>query len=100
MKAYCNYLVFAFLFTLATTHAQQRDSLRFPINDRRGDIFSNTSKNPFDLRDTSLIKQKIEYDPKTKSYYVVEKIGNSFYRKPVSISFEEFQRLQAQRAER
>ena len=99
MKAYCNYLVFAFLFTLATTHAQQRDSLRFPINDRRGDIFSNTSKNPFDLRDTSLIKQKIEYDPKTKSYYVVEKIGNSFYRKPVSISFEEFQRLQAQRAE-
>ena len=42
-----------------------KDSLRFPISDRRSDRFTAGNKNPFDLSDTSIIKQNIEYDPKT-----------------------------------
>jgi cell surface protein SprA len=79
--------------------AQQKDSTRYPISDRRGDPLSNQSRNPFDIRDTGLIKRDIQYDPKTKEYYIIEKIGSSYYRKPVSMSFDEFWRLRAQQSE-
>ena len=59
------------LLSHAPASAQQRDSLRYPISDRRGDALSERSKNPFDLRDTALIKRTIEYDPKTKQYVIV-----------------------------
>jgi cell surface protein SprA len=79
--------------------AQSNDSLRYPIKDRRGDRYSWQNKNPFDIRDTSLIKQDIEYDPKTKQYYIIEKIGNYTYRRPTYLTFDEFQRIQARKAE-
>ena len=53
--------------------AQQRDSLRYPINDRRADPLSSNNRNPYNIRDTALIKQTVEYDPKTKQYYIIEK---------------------------
>lgn len=79
--------------------AQQKDSTRYPISDRRGDPFSNQSRNPFDIRDTGLIKRDVQYDPKTREYYIIEKIGNSYYRKPVSMTFDEFWRMRAQQSE-
>jgi cell surface protein SprA len=79
--------------------AQTKDSLRFPIQDRRGDAMSAPNKNPFDIKDTGLVKRKTEYDPKTKSYFVSEKIGNIWYRKPASISFEDFWKLEAKKSE-
>ncbi len=87
------------LLLCANGFAQQKDSLRFPISDRRGDPFSVKSNNPFDLRDTGLIKQSTEYDPKTRTYFIREKIGTLNYRKPVALSFEEYQRFQAQKSE-
>jgi len=87
------------LLLCANLSAQQKDSLRFPINDRRGDPYSNTSNNPFDLRDTLLIKKSIEYDPKTKSYFIREKIGSTNYRKPTSLSFDEYYKIQSKNAE-
>ena len=51
----------------------------------------------FDLRDTGFIKRNIEYDPNTKQYYIVEKIGNKYYRTPTSYSMEEFLRLQGRK---
>jgi len=75
------------------------DSLRFPLHDRRGDRFSAQNRNPFDLQDTAYIKQRIEYDPLTKQYYIIEKIGNSYYRKPTYLTFDEFYRLQSQQSE-
>lgn len=81
------------------TKAQRTDSLRYPITDRRGDAFSAQSRNPFDLRDTSLIKRRIEYDPKTKQYYIIEKIGKGYYRTPTYLSFDEYWRLSGQQAE-
>ncbi len=79
--------------------AQKRDTTRFPITDRRGDFMSNKSLNPFDIRDTSLIQTRIEYDWRTKQYYIVEKIGSTYYRKPTSLTFEEFWRLRNKDAE-
>ena len=79
--------------------AQTKDSLRYPITDRRGDVFSNPSKNPFDIRDTGLIKRKTEYDPKTKSFYISEKIGNSWYRKPTVLGMDELLKLESKRSE-
>ncbi len=87
------------LLTGSCAYAQQADSVHYPISDRRGDALSDRSRNPFDLRDTALIKQKIEYDPRTKQYYIIEKIGSTYYRKPTYLTFDEFWRLQAKQSE-
>ena len=75
------------------------DSLRFPLQDRRSDAFSQRQKNPFDLKDPSNLTDSIVYDPKTKEYYIIEKIGGKYFRKPTSIGFDEFMRIQARKAE-
>lgn len=77
----------------------QKDSLRFPISDRRGDPFSVKSNNPFNLSDTGFIKRSVEYDPKTKSYFIREKIGSLNYRKPSVLSFDEYLKIQNKNAE-
>lgn len=82
------------------SYAQQKDSVvHYPISDRRGDPLSSYSKNPFDIRDTTLIKRDIEYDPKTRQYYIIEKIGSKYYRVPTALSYEEFWRLESRKAE-
>ena len=100
MKA-LRYFVCMLILLLSGIRAlsQQKDSLRYPISDRRGDPLSDKSKNPFDIRDTSLIKRNIEYDPKTKQYYIVEKIGKSYYRKPTLLTFDEFWKIRSQQSE-
>ena len=75
------------------------DSLHYPIKDRRGDRFTWKNNNPFDLPDTGFVKQNIRYDPITKEYYIEEKIGNTIYRKPTYLTFDEYSRIQAQQAE-
>ncbi len=75
------------------------DSLRFPITDRRGDKLTFPNRNPFDLRDPANVKDSIIYDPKTKEYYIIEKIGNRYFRKPTSLSFDEFLRIQSRKNE-
>jgi cell surface protein SprA len=76
------------------------DTNRYPLTDRRGDPYSYPNRNTFDLRDTSYIKRNIEYDPKTKQYYIVEKIGDRYYRTPASFSMEEFLRIQGEKDEK
>jgi cell surface protein SprA len=93
------YIIFLLLPAMSAVAQQQKDSVHYPISDRRGDPYSNPSRNPFDLRDTSLIKRDIQYDPVTRQYYIVEKIGNTFYRVPTILTFDEFMRLQSQRDE-
>ena len=38
------------------------NDLRYQIQDKRGDFLSQASNNPYDLRDTSIVKRKVEYD--------------------------------------
>lgn len=83
----------------ADTTRKESDTLRFPIQDRRGDAFQNPSRNAFDLKDPSNIKDSIVYDPATNGYIIYEKIGNRYYRKPGRLSFQEFYDLTSKRQE-
>ncbi|KAF0242241.1 MAG: hypothetical protein FD183_439 [Chitinophagaceae bacterium] len=94
-----NLFIVVFLLLCANLFAQQKDSLRYPISDRRGDFSSAKNNNPFDLKDTALIKQSVEYDPKTKTYILREKIGRTDYRKPASLSFNDYLLSQNKAAE-
>jgi cell surface protein SprA len=71
-----------------------QDTTKYPLSDRRGDPYTYPNKNSFDFRDTGYIKRSIEYDPVTKQYYVVEKIGSRYYRTPMTYSMKEFLELQ------
>ncbi|HNL82683.1 MAG TPA: cell surface protein SprA, partial [Chitinophagaceae bacterium] len=82
-----------------TSKKVNNDSLHYPIKDRWGDRYTWQNKNPFNIRDTSLLKQQIEYDPITKRYYIIEKIGSKTYRTPTYLTFEEFQKIQNYQAE-
>lgn len=72
---------------------------RFPLIDRYGDPYTYPGRNTFDFRDTSYLKRTIEYDPRTNQYYIVEKIGDTYYRTPTSFSMEEFIRMQGRKDE-
>ncbi|MBS1933158.1 MAG: cell surface protein SprA, partial [Bacteroidetes bacterium] len=82
-----------------TAPAKTADTLKFPISDRRGDPFTFPDKNPFNLKDPKNLRDSIEYDPKTKQYYIVEKIGNKYFRKPTYLTFDELMRIRAQQSE-
>lgn len=75
------------------------DTLRFPISDRRSDRYTGRNRNPLDLRDPPNITDSIEYDPKTKEYYIVERVGSFYYRKPTYLTFDEFMRLRSEAQE-
>jgi cell surface protein SprA len=82
-----------------STRPTGNDSLPYPIRDRRGDPYSSGYRNPFDLRDTGYVKRNVEYDPVSKQYYIVEKIGTRYYRTPMTFTMKEFQEMEARRAE-
>ena len=79
--------------------SSKKDSLRWPIYDRRGDPLSNPDVNPFDLKDPSNLHDSIEYDPDTQQYYIVEKIGDQYYREPTYLTMDEMMALESQQAE-
>lgn len=89
------------IIPLNTLFAQNTasDSLRFPISDRRSDRFTNVNHNPFDLSDTAIIKQTIEYDPVTNQYYIKEKIGNAAYRQTTYLTYEEYYKIKTKQDE-
>jgi len=86
-------------FVQANARDLPTDTTRYPLTDRRGDPYANPNYNTFDFRDTSFIKRTVEYDPVTKRYYVLEKVGNHYYRTPTSYSMEEFLLLQGRKDE-
>ncbi len=61
----------------------------FPLKDRYGDFVTDDSYNPFDINPDNL-NQTVEYDPSTNTYVVYERIGDEYYRMPVSLTFEEY----------
>ncbi|MEY3245433.1 MAG: cell surface protein SprA, partial [Bacteroidota bacterium] len=77
----------------------KKDTLRYPIIDRYSDKYTQPGKNPFDLKDPANIRDSIVYDHKAKEYYIIEKIGNKYFRKPTSLTFDEYMRIQARKME-
>ena len=93
------YIIILFCCCNSVLFAQQKDSLRFPINDRRADQFNAPKSHAFDFNDSLYLKREVKYDPKTKTYYVEERIGSRLYRKPVPMSFQQFYQQQSRQAE-
>jgi len=60
------------------------------IEDRTGDFITGGNPNAIDLRDPSAVTQEVEYDPATNRYIVTERIGDSFFRSPTYLTFEEY----------
>ena len=73
--------------------------LRYPIHDKRGDFLSQPSNNPYDLRDTSLIKSKVEYDAVSKRYLLTDMIGSGYKKPTATLSFDEFWKLKTAKDE-
>ncbi|RYZ26385.1 MAG: cell surface protein SprA, partial [Chitinophagaceae bacterium] len=84
-----------------TTNQPPKDTAKYPLTDRRTDPYTDPApdRNPFNLSDTSFVKRSVEYDPKTNQYYIVEKIGNQYYRTPATFSQREFLSLQGKKDE-
>ncbi|MEZ4984640.1 MAG: cell surface protein SprA [Saprospiraceae bacterium] len=68
-----------------------------PLEDRQGDFITNPNTNPFDLNDPSAVEQTIEYDPESGQYMVTERIGETLFRPPTFISFDEYMELSRKR---
>ena len=60
------------------------------IKPRSGDHITDTDKNPFDLKDPSIVDKDVEYDPETGQYIITERIGDEYFRTPTYLSFEEY----------
>ena len=60
------------------------------IKPRYDSFINDTIKNPFDLKDPSIIEKKVEYDPETGLYIITEKIGNDYFTAPTYMTFEEY----------
>jgi cell surface protein SprA len=95
-------IVFSSLYTEARAGYEQNspDTLKYPLTDRRADPYTNRNRNTFDFSDTAYLKRNIEYDPVTKQYFIIEKIGNQYYRTPMTFSMREFMELKARQDER
>lgn len=76
-----------------------RDSLHFPLNDRRGDGLSSGYTGSFDLRNPSNIRDSVVFDPISRRYIVYEYIGGRYYRIPTTYSFEEYWQLRYRQSE-
>jgi len=80
---------------LANSEEVSADSaLHYPIQDRRGDYYTDEPRPSIDLNDPRNVRQTIEYDPANGQFRISERIGNQFYRTPSSMGFDEFLRLE------
>ena len=70
--------------------------LRYPFTDET--ILPGSGKeNSIYLKNPSNIKTNVEYDPVTRQYYYIYKIGETVYRIPTTLSFEEYQNQDMQK---
>ncbi len=60
-----------------------------PIIDGYGDFLTDPNTNPFDINPSN-IEQKVEYDPESNQYVIFEKIGEEYYKTPVTMTFQEY----------
>ena len=86
-------------FQDTSTTPRDTGNLPYPLTDRRGDNLSSTSYNSFDNFRPSNQRDSIVYDSETRRYVVYEKIGNRYYRTPVTYSFNEYWQIRNRQAE-
>ena len=75
---------------LPDTTLKGDNTLRYPFSDET--VMPGSGKeNPIYLKNPSNVKTIVEYDPVTRQYYQSYKIGETTYRIPTTMSFDEFQ---------
>jgi cell surface protein SprA len=79
---------------IARLDSVSKDTLHWPIHDRRGDFLTDSIKSPFDLMDPVNIHDSIAYDPETQQYYIYERIGSQYYREPTAYTQDEMLQIQ------
>ncbi len=99
-KKHFSFLIIVFcLLAPILSWSQSKDCLPYPIRDRRGDFLFNTSRNPFDIRDTSLLTRRVEFDSISGQYVLFEKIGDVYYRMPTELTLSQLVQLQSRAQE-
>ena len=85
-----NYGLFSTLISAPDSLQRGDTTLRYPFGDET--VLPGSGKeNPIYLKNPSNIKTNVEYDPVTRQYYYTYKIGETVYRIPTTLSFDEFQ---------
>ena len=74
-------------------------SLRYPINDSRGDAVSSGNRGTFYLPNPTNVKDSVVYNAITRTYSVYEKIGEKYYRTPTTYNFDEYWAIQNRKSE-
>lgn len=79
--------------------ALKRDSLKYPFDDESDNVEYGTQKqSPLYLNDPKNIESSIKYDPKTGTYTLVKTIGEMYYRRPLTMTAEEYEKHVAKNA--
>ena len=88
------------LLLLSTTYSFAQDSskLHYPITDNRGDLLSSGNRGVYDLTPSNL-KDSVVYDAINRRYTIYEKIGDRYYRVPITYSFDEYWAMRNRQAE-
>ena len=71
-------------------------TLKYPFTDEYT-LPGSPEENQFYLKNPSNVKMTVEYDPATRQYVTVYKVGNMTYRIPKTMSFEEYQAMDMQK---
>ncbi|POY39412.1 cell surface protein SprA [Solitalea longa] len=98
---FCAFVVTGFQTKAQNTQQQQSTDtvkLRYPIK-QQGDALSRFN-NIMGLKDPVNVLRKVEYDPITKTYEIVETIGGRVYRLPQKLTFEEFKKYSLEEAKK
>lgn len=97
-------LAFALVFSVVwTSEAGLRTYVYDPFKPiiplDSGDKFPGTAiekkTKKIDLQDPPNIERKVEFDPDSRQYVITETIGGKFFKAPVYMSFEEYQKYEA-----
>ncbi|HQD12736.1 MAG TPA: cell surface protein SprA [Chitinophagales bacterium] len=86
-------------FTIAQSSDTSKPSLKYPIQDRNTDFLSTKSTTNIDLKDPKIIDKKVEYDISTNKYIVYEKIGNTYYKTPTYLTYDEYMEYTSRESE-
>ena len=74
-------------------------TLRYPIEDRNTDFLLTKPTTTIDLKDPKIVDKQVEYDPKTNKYVVYEKIGDTYYKTPTYMTYDEYLQYSSQESE-
>ena len=71
-----------------------------PFNQWYYDWLNGSDDNRLDLKDPSIIKKEVEYDPEKNRYIITEKMGDEDYRPPTYMTYDEYMKWSEKEAQK